>query len=32
MSFIAKHFQDQQLEKLDRMELIENLMWKPVFL
>lgn len=25
--FIAKHFQDQHLEKLDRLELIENLMW-----
>jgi hypothetical protein len=26
--FIAKHFQEQHLEKLDRIELIENLMWQ----
>jgi len=26
--FVAKHFQEQHLEKLDRMELIEYLMWQ----
>lgn len=28
LDFIAKHFKDQHLEKLDRLELIENLMWQ----
>jgi hypothetical protein len=28
LKFIVEHFQDQYLEKLDKLELIENLMWE----
>ncbi len=28
LEFIAKHFEDQHLHRLDKLELIENLMWE----